>query len=91
MRRPDYSRIVVAVPTKKMVALVVDSGALVGWTLVSLVSGREVGTDGLSLVGGPEDEGLSVRRFMDAEFVLAEVWRLSHLGMCEVEMNELCV
>lgn len=90
MRRPDHSRIVVAVPTKKREAFVVESGAFVGWILVSLASGRVVGTDGLSLVGGPEEEGLSVRCFMVAEVVLAEVLRLSALEMYEAKMKELC-
>jgi hypothetical protein len=56
----------VAVPTKKRDAFVESSGALEGWSLVSLASGREAGIEVWFLVGGPEVEGLIERCFMVA-------------------------
>lgn len=65
MRKPAYSMIVVAVPTKKREALVED-GVFVGWTLVSFAAGNESGIEVVFFVGGPEAEGVIVRCFMVA-------------------------
>jgi len=66
MRMPDHSKIVVAVPTKKRAAF--RSWALLvpdGWSLISLGSGKEVGTcDGPSRSGGFETAGLTLRCFI---------------------------
>ena len=70
-------KIVVAVPTKRRLAF--SPPALLGWTLVSLASGRWVGSclsSGRSRVGASEAEGSIVRCFMFADCVVAVIFVL---------------